>query len=1137
MTGPTIQTPIPGPPEKLNRTDFRLVFACVAIAAASLWVAIVFFSRVFPEASIEFRVNRDTSQPIALDFLEKLRPDRSPRIVSSIPNLRNYRHAAIFDYDDTAKTFLERNLGLEKANQIMGRQVRLWHWSHRWFRPQQKEEVQVDVSPGGEIVRFAHLVDEAAKGADLGREDAQALAEEFLQKVVGKNVLELDFVEVNSEKREHRTDHLFRWKSRQLQLGDAQYRYSVTIQGSEIGAYDEALKVPEEWTRDYQKLRSLNETTSEIAFIFLAATVLAMLIVLVRNIRHSAIPWRFSALLGLAAFVLTLLSQLNNLPVSEFLFNTTNTYGSFIVQRILRALMAAGGSGASIFLIAACAEPLYRQDFPQRISLPNLFTWPGLRSKEFLIGTIVGVTMTFFFFAYDSIFYLIANRLGAWAPAEVPYTDLLNTRIPWVYVLFFGFFPAVSEEFISRAFSIPFFRQIFHFRWLAVFLASFIWGFAHANYPNQPFYIRGIEVGIGGLIISWVFLRFGIIAPLVWHYSVDALYTAFLLLRSKDVYLAVSGALSAGIMLIPLVVALGAYLRCRAFQSASGLLNSQIEPVEEKPMPVVVVEERSIPSYLPLTNNRRWALVFACLLLLPTTFIPVVRFGSFLNIAVDRTEARRNAERFLEQQGVNWRSFQSVVYYDQDLDPIAAQYLLKHSGPDMMNRIYSQSVKAAYWIARFYRPLEEEEYLVFIDPHDGRVSTFSHKISENAPGADLGRVDAQQAAERYLKSRGIPLNQIELKEANSEKRKARRDYSFVWQMKENQIGESTIRLDVHLCGDQVTSFSPFVKVPEEWQRSREKTTFFHIVTYGARFLVIGFLGGWAFWSFLQNVRRGQIRWKPVLVVAFGLVALQILTQVNALPVIFRDYNTSVTPRIFALDEFSRFFISLIFQLLFSLLVIGLVVSLHPKCQAIWHLRARFPYAKDALWLAISIACAKFGLSALEGQLVHHFHQYALIPSLPYLEEVNHWIPAISTLGRAFQSSIIYSSILGVYLFVLTKALVRSASRLLFLLLTLLSLQPSLAVTPGEWVSILLIHAVLLLLVLLGIRYYARDNVLAYISIFFVLSLSQSAYEFIRQYSSFLKWNGVFLLLVACAFLLNLIRESRNPVLHSPLESS
>jgi len=218
-------------------------------------------------------------------------------------------------------------------------------------------------------------------------------------------------------------------------------------------------------------------------------------------------------------------------------------------------------------------------------------------------------------------------------------------------------------------------------------------------------------------------------------------------------------------------------------------------------------------------------------------------------------------------------------------------------------------------------------------------------------------------------------------------------------------------------------------------------------------------------------------------------------------------------------------------------VIGLVVSLHPKCQAIWHLRARFPYAKDALWLAISIACAKFGLSALEGQLVHHFHQYALIPSLPYLEEVNHWIPAISTLGRAFQSSIIYSSILGVYLFVLTKALVRSASRLLFLLLTLLSLQPSLAVTPGEWVSILLIHAVLLLLVLLGIRYYARDNVLAYISIFFVLSLSQSAYEFIRQYSSFLKWNGVFLLLVACAFLLNLIRESRNPVLHSPLESS
>ena len=198
---------------------------------------------------------------------------------------------------------------------------------------------------------------------------------------------------------------------------------------------------------------------------------------------------------------------MNNFPLSIFNYATTDSYGSFWTQLLLNALLTSGASGAAIFFIVAAAEPLYRQAYGNRISLSNLFRWHGLRSKEFFIGSVVGITLTFFFFAYDSIFYLIAQKFGAWAPADVPYSDLLNTRIPWAYVLFFGFFPAVSEEFISRMFSIPFFEKIFRYRWLAVWLASFIWGFGHANYPNQPFYIRGIEVGVGGLIVSLVFLR------------------------------------------------------------------------------------------------------------------------------------------------------------------------------------------------------------------------------------------------------------------------------------------------------------------------------------------------------------------------------------------------------------------------------------------------------------------------------------------------------------------------------------------------------------------------------------------------------------------------------------------------------
>ena len=54
-------------------------------------------------------------------------------------------------------------------------------------------------------------------------------------------------------------------------------------------------------------------------------------------------------------------------------------------------------------------------------------------------------------------------------------------------------------------------------------------------------------------------------ATLIWHYSVDALYTAFLLIRSPNHYLMMSGAVAAGIMLIPLVVAWVAYWRTGTF--------------------------------------------------------------------------------------------------------------------------------------------------------------------------------------------------------------------------------------------------------------------------------------------------------------------------------------------------------------------------------------------------------------------------------------------------------------------------------------------------------------------------------------------------------------------------------------------
>ena len=126
------------------------------------------FYRAFPEASIDFKVSRDDARNIADRFLS----DQGYR-------LEGYRQAAQFTYDEQAKTFLEREVGLERANRIMGTRVRLWRWAYRWFRPLQKEEYNVEITPRGQLAGFEHVLPEdaarPAATADAGTRPGRGL--------------------------------------------------------------------------------------------------------------------------------------------------------------------------------------------------------------------------------------------------------------------------------------------------------------------------------------------------------------------------------------------------------------------------------------------------------------------------------------------------------------------------------------------------------------------------------------------------------------------------------------------------------------------------------------------------------------------------------------------------------------------------------------------------------------------------------------------------------------------------------------------------------------------------------------------------------------------------------------------------
>src|SRR5436190_14242615 len=109
--------------EKLDRRDRRFLAACAAAIVLGAAVTGLLFRRAFPEASIEFRVNRTEARALG----EKLLAARGRDVSAS-------RFAGEFDVDDSAKVYLERELGLERASRVYGREVKIWQWRMRWFR-------------------------------------------------------------------------------------------------------------------------------------------------------------------------------------------------------------------------------------------------------------------------------------------------------------------------------------------------------------------------------------------------------------------------------------------------------------------------------------------------------------------------------------------------------------------------------------------------------------------------------------------------------------------------------------------------------------------------------------------------------------------------------------------------------------------------------------------------------------------------------------------------------------------------------------------------------------------------------------------------------------------------------------------
>lgn len=1103
--------------ERFTREDFRVILLAVLVGILGVVVALRYYFAAFPEASIEFTVSRPEIEQRARIFLQQRGFDLTP-----------FRQLILFRHDDTAKTFLERELGLAEANRLMAAEINVWRWKVRFFRPPEKEELIVWLDPSGKVVGFEHVLEEEAPGARLEKPQARSLAEVFLHTQLGLALDDYTLVEDAIEERPNRLDYRFTWERKNFKAKEATYRIAASVYGDHVGKSLPFLKVPEQWERDYKRMRSRNENWALVANFLFVPLLIAALFVVIPRIRQRQVTWKPMLWIGGFVGFITVVANLNFVSLFSEAFATSVSYPGQIVILVLSSLIGGLFFMLLIALLAASGDAVYRESAPDKVALARLFTLSGLRTKEFFIATVVGYSLAAFQVGLVVVFYLVARRFGAWSPADIKYDDFLNTALPWIYPMTVGLQAATFEEFAFRLFAVPFLKKYLKSTWLAVLIPAVVWGFLHTTYPQQPAWIRGVEVSVVGIILGYVLLRFGILATLVAHYTFNAAVISLLLLRSNNLYFLLSGGLVMDAMLIPLAIAGALYWQHRGFAAQPELFNAapapaparavEIAPPEPAPSPTPAAAAAVTETEYARQSRRRLALLAAAGLVGVglSWFVPAespLEFGRWERSA---SQAAGIANGHLQQRGINPAEWRSSINRETHFQSDSAEYVRRQAGIEKVEQLWSSklSLATASWRVRYFRPLQKEEFVVYVAP-DGRVARDEHLLDEKAPGANLTQQEATQRASSYVaQTFQVDVSGWKLAEGKLEKREARTDHHFIWEYPQAEVSEAFLRSEVDVRGDEVTGYRQLLKVPEAWLRELHKPSVQIMVGgLGIILLVI-----WVLFVSIRLLPQHTFHWRFYITAALLVAGVNLLTHVNGLQAFGSDYDTSLS--------WTTYLFRYVGRTAFATLGIGVLALLLAFLADLYYGRHLPPalvpsrksgagrhYYRDGVVVGVAAALAYQGAM----QVARYGGEWLQVRrsgvSTHFGSSLNAYLPGLSSGIDSALGALLSLAILAIAAGTLRRYSTLGRTILLMTGMVLFALPG--AFGPREFFYLLIRIILSLGLLALAARYVMRHNLLAYLVTFTFLSLDSDVLYYWKQPAQPIWASAPVAILVAC----------------------
>ena len=825
---------------------FWILFLCVS--AGILAVALPKFTRSFAVISLDLRMDRAA----ALSTAKQLAAQRGLGPGGAL------REAASFGVDDTVKTFVELEAGGAEAfrGMLSTHLYDAYTWQVRLFREGETREVTLRFRPDGIPYGFIDKLREDAPGASLSTDSARVIAETEAARDWGLDLAHYTPLEPSTEIRSGgRADHTFTYERNDATAGEGRYRVRLVVGGARLTELTHFLRVPEAFSRTYEKMRSANN-----AIAFGASMVLVLLFIiggcvvgLFLLMRRRALWWTPALIWGFAISGLGALAQFSALPLSWMEYDTAISGNTFLIRQIMVALLVFVADGCLMALTFAAAEGLGRCAFPNHPQLWRMWSRDAAGSRSVVGRTLGGTLLTGIEFGYIIGFYAIATKLWHWwTPAEALVDpNILASTVPWLSAVAPSLHAGFWEEALFRAVPLAGAALIGdrlgnRKLWIGIGLIveALVFGGAHANYASWPAYSRPIELIVPSLIWGFVYLRYGLMPSIITHYLFDLSLFSLPLFTSTAAGAHIDQIAVILCAIAPLAIVAWGVLRRRGLTELPDSLRNAawVAPAEE---PEPATTRVDLPAGSWSTGRTRLVLALGA--------VAVVTWAVFGLWHTDapilrqrRTAALDTGLKAMASRGYTadpkWTELVTTNSDDEQ-----STFVWRALGAETYRKLIGKDLAPPYWEVRLANfkshgnaatkatgardsnrtrsdvAERAEEWQAWI-AGDGTAYRVRHVLPDGSPGASLDESAARALADAELRERfqvePLTLRQVS---ATPTPHPSRRDWVFTFEDRSPPtLKRGERRIAVEVAGDRVSDAYRFVFVPEDWQRQQRR---------------------------------------------------------------------------------------------------------------------------------------------------------------------------------------------------------------------------------------------------------------------------------------------------------------------------